>query len=57
MNGKDFKEWRLKQGWTQAETGNFLGVTVTTISRWESKNYKLPGPVVALIKLHGANHE
>ena len=35
MTGKELKEWRSKHGLTQMELSKFLGVTWSTVARWE----------------------
>jgi transcriptional regulator with XRE-family HTH domain len=31
------KDWRAREGVTQAQAASMIGVSVTTISRWESR--------------------
>ena len=35
MTGKELKEWRRKHGLTQMELSKLLGVTWSTVARWE----------------------
>ncbi len=35
MTGKELKEWRSKHGLTQMELSKLLGVTWSTVARWE----------------------
>ncbi len=51
MTGEEFREWRLKKGWSQVKASRELDVTPTTISRWETGYYQVPGPVANLIEM------
>jgi len=35
MTGKELKEWRKQYGLTQVELSKLLGVTRSTVARWE----------------------
>lgn len=35
MTGKELKEWRSKHGLTQMELSKHLGITWSTVARWE----------------------
>ena len=35
MTGKELKEWRKQYGLTQVELSKLLGVTWSTVARWE----------------------
>ena len=42
MKAKELRKWRLNNGYTQEQLGAILGVTVFTISRWESETSGIP---------------
>ena len=46
MNAEEIKALREKRGWTQARLARHLGVSVTTVSRWETGHYR-PLPFLA----------
>ena len=42
MTGKELKEWRKQNGLTQVELSKLLGVTWSTVARWEIDYIKIP---------------
>ncbi|MGO9613077.1 MAG: helix-turn-helix domain-containing protein [Dissulfurispiraceae bacterium] len=42
MTAKELKEWRLKNGYTQAELGKILNVNKMTVYRWEAEMRAIP---------------
>ena len=42
MTGKDIKEWRSKCGLTQMELSTWLGVTWSSVARWEVEIRPIP---------------
>jgi transcriptional regulator with XRE-family HTH domain len=42
MKSKELRKWRLDNGYTQEQLAVILGVTVFTISRWESETSGIP---------------
>ena len=40
MTPEDIKRLRLAKGWTQEELAHRMGVTFSTINRWESGKHK-----------------
>lgn len=42
MTGKELKAWRKKAGLTQSQLAARLGVTVSTVARWEADEVKKP---------------
>jgi len=42
MEGKDIKEWRSKCGLTQMELSKWLGVTWSSVARWEVEIRPIP---------------
>jgi len=42
MNPEELKTWRKKNGYSQLELANILGVTNICISRWENGAREIP---------------
>ena len=42
MKAKELKKWRLDNGYTQEELSYILGVTVFSVSRWETGTSGIP---------------
>lgn len=42
MKGKELKEFRREQGWTQAQLADQLGVKQSKVSEWESSKRPIP---------------
>ena len=42
MTGKELKEWRKENGLTQVELSKILGVTWSTVARWEIDYINIP---------------
>jgi DNA-binding XRE family transcriptional regulator len=42
MEPKELRVWRKRQGYTQQELGTLLGVTKTTVYRWEKAMREIP---------------
>ena len=42
MTGKELKEWRKQNGLTQVELSKLLGVTWSTVARWEIDYINMP---------------
>ena len=42
MTGKELKEWRQQYGLTQMELSKHLGVTWSTVARWEIDYINIP---------------
>ena len=42
MAGKDLKEWRQKNGWSQGQLAKALGTITITVSRWEREDRQIP---------------
>jgi DNA-binding XRE family transcriptional regulator len=42
MTSKALKEWRARSGYTQVELADILGVTKTTVYRWEAALREIP---------------
>jgi DNA-binding XRE family transcriptional regulator len=42
MIGKELRQWRVDNGYTQAKLARCLGVAVMTISRWETETRTIP---------------
>ena len=42
MTGKELKEWRKQYGLTQVELSKLLGVTWSTVARWEIDYINIP---------------
>jgi transcriptional regulator with XRE-family HTH domain len=42
MEPKELFKWRKKQGYTRKALSNALGVTITTIYRWEKAMREIP---------------
>lgn len=52
MNPERIRDLRRKRGWTQARLARQLGVSVTTVSRWETGSTQpLPFLAERLIQL------
>lgn len=47
MTSIELKAWRTKNGYTQEELAQILGVTKTTVYRWEAALREIP-PFLAL---------
>jgi putative transcriptional regulator len=48
ITGEDLRTLRKKLGFSQREFALYLGVSKSTVERWEGKNETLTGPVVTL---------
>lgn len=42
MNPENLRRWRAERNLTQGELGKALGVTLTTVYRWEAGLRKIP---------------
>jgi DNA-binding XRE family transcriptional regulator len=42
MKQEDLRKWREARSLTQGELGKALGVTLTTVYRWEAGHRKIP---------------
>lgn len=42
MTPKELKEWRKRNGYSQAKLGEALGVYSITVNRWENKARAIP---------------
>ena len=51
MIGKEFKRKRSALGLTQVQLANQLGVSVTTVARWERGERTISEPVARLLTL------
>lgn len=40
MKPKEFKAWRMKNGYSQTRLANILGVSPLTVARWEWGAYR-----------------
>ncbi len=47
MTPEELKSWRKKAGYTQEELAQILGITKTTVYRWEAAMREIP-PFLAL---------
>lgn len=48
----DFRSWRDRQGWTQREAADYLGVSIKTYQHWEQGwgKPKVVKPILALME-------
>ena len=51
MTGEAFRELRQRLGLTQSQLAERLGVTVTSVARWEREERAISEPVARLIRL------
>ena len=42
MTNQDFKNWRMKWGFSQGKLGKALGVRSMTVARWEWGTMRIP---------------
>jgi transcriptional regulator with XRE-family HTH domain len=42
VTARQFKKWRELLGWTQDEIGTWLGVSRSTVNRWEGGTQAIP---------------
>jgi DNA-binding XRE family transcriptional regulator len=42
MTGDDIRKWRMKNGYTQGQLAEVLGIAALTISRWERGDRDIP---------------
>ena len=53
MEGAELKHWREQQGWTLNQAAHYLGVTKTSVHRWEASTHPVPQTIVILAHLLG----
>ena len=53
MNGDQLRKIRKKLDWTQVELAKKVGVTVTTLARWERNEVGISEPISRFIKMIG----
>ena len=48
----DFRSWRDRQGWTQREAAEYLGVSIKTYQHWEQgwASPKVVKPIKAMME-------
>ena len=51
MEGKQLRKIRNKLHWTQVKLAKEIGVTVTTLARWERNEVSISEPISRFIKL------
>ena len=51
MGGEELYKIRKKLDWTQAELAEKVGVTMTTLARWERNEVGISEPAARLIKI------
>ncbi len=51
MDGKQLRKIRDKLHWTQVKLAKEIGVTVTTLARWERDEVGISEPISRFIKL------
>jgi len=51
MNGDQLRKIRKGLDWTQAELAKKVGVTVTTLARWERNEVGISEPAARLVKM------
>ena len=51
MDGNQLYKIRMRLKWTQAELAKEIGVTVTTLARWEREEVSISEPISRFIKL------
>src|SRR5208283_3864525 len=42
MTGKELKAWRHKNGYSQSQLAEVLGITALSVSRWEREEREIP---------------
>lgn len=53
MDGKQLRKIRNKLHWTQVKLAREVGVTVTTLARWERNEVGISEPISRFIKMIG----
>jgi len=51
MDGKQLRKIRNKLHWTQVKLAKEIGVTVTTLARWERNEVSISEPISRFIKM------
>ena len=51
MDGKQLRKIRGKLHWTQVKLAKEVGVTVTTLARWERDEVSISEPISRFIKM------
>lgn len=51
MTAEQFRAWCERRGYTQAQAAASLNASQSAVSRWQTGERKIPGPVVRLIEM------
>lgn len=52
MTGIELRQHLARLGWTQVELARRTGYAQESVSRWVCKNQRVPGAIVAYVKLN-----